>query len=457
MRVLLLAAFLSSTALAGWQYVSRSGAKYYGNRFSEENGGWGPSAPQTGFVGFKCHGSYCDDKTMRITNVGENVLTGGDIAGPSNISEEGGRSNMNCGGRLLSRLRCRGGHCDNTDTWCRNLKTNYQVDTNTQYYTGWFSEENPAKDCNTDYFLWGLQCRDSNCDGMRLRCVKVRKYVPNNCAVSGWTAWGQCSKQCGSGTQKRTRSVTTQPEGGLNGQPGGQACPELEQTRACNTQACPINCAVSAWGAWSDCSKTCGTGTQKQTRTVTTQPQHNGNACPSLEQSRNCNTDACPVDCVVSEYGEWGECDAECDGGKQTRTRSVTRAAADGGVACPDLSEEQDCNTQSCRDCDGIENKLDGTYIKVKKAISKKAKLVDKEADPLCECADLCKADNSMSAAYYSYYIKKDKPTCMCYEAGSLKMKARNGYQSGYLNDAGKKQFDKKSRRKSRRRRRRRN
>ena len=28
----------------------------------------------------------------------------------------------------------------------------------------------------------------------------------------------------------------------------------------CNEVECPVNCEMSSWGDWSQCSKTCGTG-----------------------------------------------------------------------------------------------------------------------------------------------------------------------------------------------------
>eukprot|EP00798_Chlamydomonas_sp_ICE-L_P016845 gene16845-23125_t len=99
-----------------------------------------------------------------------------------------------------------------------------------------------------------------------------------------------------------------------------------------------VNCAVSVWGT---CSKTCGGGTQ--TRTITTQPANGGAACPALSQA--CNTQGCTggtaVNCAVSG---WGTCSTTCGGGTQTRT--ITTQPANGGAACPALS--QACNTQRC-------------------------------------------------------------------------------------------------------------
>jgi hypothetical protein len=56
-----------------------------------------------------------------------------------------------------------------------------------------------------------------------------------------------------------------------------------------------------------------------------------------------------PVDCVVSSWSAFGACSASCGGGTQTQTRTVITAAANGGAACPALSQSQACNTQSCQ------------------------------------------------------------------------------------------------------------
>jgi hypothetical protein len=86
--------------------------------------------------------------------------------------------------------------------------------------------------------------------------------------------------------------TTTQPPASST-QTGGQA----------------INCVVSDWSNWGTCSKTCGGGTQQRTKSITTQPQNGGRACPpssELTESQTCNTQSCPQqtekqDCVVNE------------------------------------------------------------------------------------------------------------------------------------------------------------
>merc|ERR1712022_92138 len=89
---------------------------------------------------------------------------------------------------------------------------------------------------------------------------------------------------------------------------GGTACPALKATQKCNTKACPVNCAVSGWGVWTKCSKTCGSGTQFRTRKVTKAAKNGGTACPALKATQKCNTHACPVNCAVSGWGVWTKC-----------------------------------------------------------------------------------------------------------------------------------------------------
>jgi len=55
----------------------------------------------------------------------------------------------------------------------------------------------------------------------------------------------------------------------------------------------PIDCKVSAWGAWSTCTEKCGGGTQTRSRDIKTEPKYKGKSCPSLEQTQTCNEDEC--------------------------------------------------------------------------------------------------------------------------------------------------------------------
>jgi hypothetical protein len=160
---------------------------------------------------------------------------------------------------------------------------------------------------------------------------------PHNCEVSDFSVYSECTKSCGDGTKYRTRTVTH------DACHGGRDCPDLEVFQDCNKGPCPVHCETTLWSAWSDCTVTCGRGHQEQTRTVTQQDAHGGSTCPSLSQTQACAPDACPVDCVVGEFGSWTPCSKSCGTGEQYHSRPVVTRAEYDGVACPTLTEEQGC------------------------------------------------------------------------------------------------------------------
>jgi hypothetical protein len=165
---------------------------------------------------------------------------------------------------------------------------------------------------------------------------------PVDCKVSDWSNWSNCSVNCGGGTQERTRTVITAQKG------TGISCPELRDTRVCNTDVCPVDCVVSDWSNWSNCSVSCGGGTQERTRSIITMPKGNGIACPILKDTRACNTDVCPVNCVVGEWSNWGTCTKSCGGGLQERTRSIITQPQGNGTSCPEVRQTRECNTDVC-------------------------------------------------------------------------------------------------------------
>lgn len=174
-------------------------------------------------------------------------------------------------------------------------------------------------------------------------------WIP--CQMSDWTAGLLCAPPtpapalaCGwSGTKTDTRTVITDPSG------GAPACPtSLTRTSACSAPACPVDCSVGDWSAYSQCdAKVCGTaGSQTRARTIVTDAQNNGARCPALAQTQSCNAPACAVDCLVGEWSEWSKCSSTSCGtsGTQTVTRAVTRAPAGAGQKCPALTSTTPCD-----------------------------------------------------------------------------------------------------------------
>ena len=180
-----------------------------------------------------------------------------------------------------------------------------------------------------------------------------------------WSNWGACSEPCGGGTRTRTWTTTAEPLY------GGAACPSpLTQEEACNTGACPPEPCEGIWSNWSACSASCGGGLKTKTWTTTKEPKHGGTACPSPKiESDDCNTQACPIDCV----GEWKVYDNSCDYGCGTSVTGtyyydIKTSAAHGGASCPNATgdtEMRNCDLPSCPTVDTTET-IDGVTYDVK-------------------------------------------------------------------------------------------
>lgn len=54
-----------------------------------------------------------------------------------------------------------------------------------------------------------------------------------------------------------------------------------------------IDCTVSEWGVWSECDVPCGTGMMSRTRSILNAPENGGKHCPSLVQKRGCQGFKC--------------------------------------------------------------------------------------------------------------------------------------------------------------------
>jgi hypothetical protein len=166
---------------------------------------------------------------------------------------------------------------------------------------------------------------------------------PIHCATSTFSTWTACTQSCGQGAQSRSRTVTTR------NQHGGYVCPYLEETRNCNQQACATDCATSTFSTWTACTQSCGTGSQKRSRTQTV-PTFGGKACPHYTETRTCNGHSCPINCAYPygpSFGQWSTCTTSCAAGSQRRTRAVVQPRF-GGAACPHTAETQACDHGPC-------------------------------------------------------------------------------------------------------------
>ena len=172
------------------------------------------------------------------------------------------------------------------------------------------------------------------------------QYCPVDCVVSSYSSWSSCSKTCGGGSQARARYAL------LDVAFGGVGCPSQTDSQACNAAPCAVDCSVSSWQPWGNCSTTCGGGTQRRGRVIVQHTLLGGRGCPALSASARCDTYPCPMHCTVSPWSGWSPCSVSCDGGASVRTRIVLAHAMHGGYVCPSLLEHVACNTKPCAiDC----------------------------------------------------------------------------------------------------------
>ena len=175
--------------------------------------------------------------------------------------------------------------------------------------------------------------------------------VLNRPIDGGWGDFGafdECSETCGGGEQTQTRTCTNpEPQFG-----GADCVGSPENIQECNEQSCPIAGGWSDFSAFDECSATCGGGEQIQTRACTNpEPQFGGADCVgSPENIQECNEQACPVDGGWSEFSSFDECSATCGGGEQTQSRTCTNPEPQfDGADCVGSPENiQECNEQAC-------------------------------------------------------------------------------------------------------------
>jgi hypothetical protein len=204
----------------------------------------------------------------------------------------------------------------------------------------------------TEASFGGLACSYANDDGDSAECNT--QPCPVNCAAH-WTEWGDCSRSCNGGDSLRQFVVDQFPKN------GGMACEYEDATEEildCNSDACPANC-VGSWSEWHTCSKSCGVGSQSRYYNHESASSNGGAECDfddDHETSRSCNSDPCPIDCVGA-WTEWTDCSHTCSDGMNTRSFLHATTAAFGGADCAvahSTSDMRSCFLVDCPvDCDG--------------------------------------------------------------------------------------------------------
>ncbi|XP_043073613.1 adhesion G protein-coupled receptor B2 isoform X2 [Puntigrus tetrazona] len=168
-------------------------------------------------------------------------------------------------------------------------------------------------------------------------------------AAEEWSQWSVCSLTCGQGWQVRSRSCVSSPYGTLCSGP-------LRETRLCNnTATCPgepqhqaVHGLWEEWSSWSLCSVTCGRGTRTRSR-ICVLPQHGSKGCGGPEvQTKLCNIAVCPVEGQWLDWAAWSQCSVSCGSGTQQRQRRCS-VSVHGWAECKGPhAETRECTNPSC-------------------------------------------------------------------------------------------------------------
>ncbi|KAK3728739.1 hypothetical protein QZH41_002662 [Actinostola sp. cb2023] len=163
-----------------------------------------------------------------------------------------------------------------------------------------------------------------------------------------WGNWTECTATCANGTQQRMRTCTNPPPDN-----GGANCTgHTNETQQCSRPPCPIHGNFTEWGNWTECTATCANGTQQRMRTCTNPPPDNGgaNCTGHTNETQQCSRPPCPIHGNFTEWGNWSECTATCGNGTQQRMRTCTNPPpAIGGANCTgSTNETQQCSRPPC-------------------------------------------------------------------------------------------------------------
>ncbi|NWX72371.1 THS7B protein, partial [Alca torda] len=183
---------------------------------------------------------------------------------------------------------------------------------------------------------------------------KCSLYCPRECAVSDWGEWSKCPQVCDPNVmQTRTRQVL---RSSVNTKPCPE---DTQMKPCILNQNCfQYQYNLTGWsGCQLGANATCGHGERRRLlscrrsdgATVSTQ------LCQRLRLEKPAQTSSrcvvgCAVDCRLSAWSAWSQCSHTCGaGGQMVRGRSVVLRAAGEGRPCPQqLTQHRSCPVKPC-------------------------------------------------------------------------------------------------------------
>lgn len=263
-----------------------------------------------------------------------------------------------CTVSMIETKSCYGQHCSQVNLRAR---TRFEAE-----------EEKEEADTNGDNFD---QINDPfNNNNNNQESVQNGEDQEGRCELTDWSEWSSCSSPCGRGTRTRDRKFKN-PEAAID---CGISSADLQENEECdgegNEDECENfeefdenECPNTAWGEWSPCSVTCGSGTKERRRIPISFDEEFPEQCAEIQETVTCEEPACEddespfgrikpgnhvssveilqqgpdgevVDCKVSPWSFWSACrpnNGVCGKGIMSKRRQILIHASNGGKSCP--------------------------------------------------------------------------------------------------------------------------
>ncbi|NXQ22466.1 THS7B protein, partial [Peucedramus taeniatus] len=183
---------------------------------------------------------------------------------------------------------------------------------------------------------------------------KCTLYCPSECAVSDWGQWSPCPQVCDPNImQTRTRQVLRSPGSSKPCPEDSQMKPCI-----LNQNCFQYQYNLTGWsGCQLGANATCGHGERR--RLLSCRRSDGATVsmelCQRLHLEKPVPTSSrcvvgCAVDCQLSPWSAWSQCSHTCGaGGQMVRGRSVVLRAAGEGRPCPEqLTQHRSCPVKPC-------------------------------------------------------------------------------------------------------------
>ncbi|CAJ1340233.1 unnamed protein product [Effrenium voratum] len=265
--------------------------------------------------------SHCSATCGGQTHRSRTITDDGNCVLPGQASRTGAvlKETAACGHRECSHGSCR------LSEWTEWTKCTSDCGVGATWRSRKILEIGDTLGCNTA--LEEVKaCEERQCEGI-------------DCVWGLWEEWGACTCTCGGGIKRRNRIIAVSPRN------GGRLCEPKDKYEVlpCNTQSCDecVDGMWSEWGAWGKCSGDCYPAYRVRHRNVAQHPNSCGKPAIGLEDDyemcqglAHCEHD---VDCHLSTWGSWSDCSCKCFG-VQERQRNVAQFARGNGKSCPTMS-----------------------------------------------------------------------------------------------------------------------